>query len=364
MKAKLLRLNEETFPNTVKDASEKMVSNIINSYKPEKCELCGNVSSEFINSHCLPKFILKYISGKNGQIKFGQDLSGANLKNRKHSISNSWTFKNICSKCDNDFFKDYENEGFFQNKITDMVLNEIAAKNCLRYIYKRSADTLVWQKNLSIARSKNIKILIDSAINEIQLAKMDINDYRSELKTIIKNKNEHLYYLIDEINLPYRTTMAFQGPIAIKQGFDANTIINDSHNYDPNYQIQHLNICVFPHKQGTKIILFCRDGANRLRKFYKQYRKLSIDKKLYCINYLILLESEEWFVKYDFNDELINQETKNLISTVDKLIIETTFNEDFKNNKGEYVKRARQLVQDRWIIKTEGNIFNFLQHHS
>lgn len=334
--------------------AENLHDEALSLYKLEKCQLCGEKITTLHNSHCLPQFILKEIS-KGGLIRLGQDLSGVGRTNAKHSLSDSLTFKNICSQCDNNFFKDYENQNLFYEPINDLILNEIAAKNCLRYIFKNNVRKLYNKNILEKFPHANTQLFE----NQKFLAEIDEFEYKETLRKIVKNKNDSLFYLIDDINLPYKTAMAFQGPIALQCDFDGSAI-NDTHNYNPNYKIQTLNVCVFPHDKGTKIILFCKHNSNRLRKFYKKFKKLDLDKKLYCINYMILLESEEWFVKWNFDEKLINQETRDLISTVDEIEIGTTYEENFSANREEYIKEASEIVREKFKLKTEGNIFNFL----
>lgn len=61
-------------------------------------------------------------------------------------INNSGTFKYICDNCDNTFFKDYESEESLLGDITDKMLAEIALKDELLNVAKRSQEKELYKQ--------------------------------------------------------------------------------------------------------------------------------------------------------------------------------------------------------------------------
>ena len=316
------------------------------------CPICKNVCFSFCNSHSIPKYVLREIAF-NGMVWTGSDISGPAIANKPDGINRTLVFNSICEHCDNTYFKEYETPIVQPRRLSDVEINEIAVKNLLRYIYKRKNDFYRYQ----ILAEKNP--FIPGLPNQVMLASLDVKEYDLFLKQLISKKTKHFFYIIDEIDLDYNVQFAYQGFTALINGFDSQ-IINDVYNYDFNYKIQRLGIAVFPYKNTTKIVLFCKEGDSRLRLFYKQYKKLPLEKKLYVINYLILLYEEEWCVSASFNQTKLNQETLNIIKQTQN----TLFNTDNPFISEDDIDKAirRKIVDEKlFVLKTEGNIFNFLK---
>ena len=324
--------------------------------KGEKCLLCGKECTSFCSSHSVPKFVLNAVAS-NGLVFRGMDLIIPSNKPKPVGIGNALTFTSICRDCDSDYFQEYENLNIFEKDLTNVAINEIAMKNYLRYLDKRINDL----NKYKILLEKSAEQLIPDYYllklkQSIFLAEMDISDYKEAINKLKSKKNEKYFYIIDEINLNYNAKFAYQGFITLINGFD-ETLINDVYNYDKNYNMQRLGVAIFPSANSTKIVLFCKDGDTRLRPFYKKYRKLSFEEKLYSINYLLLLYQEEWCIPGDFKIELLNEETMQLLRQTSDAQLET-------NNPFIQKEEINFLVRNNWIkkhtIQTTGRIYNFL----
>lgn len=337
-----------------------LLSSIKKDIKPDldACVICGKKVTSFCKSHSIPSYILKGIAN-NGEITIGRDFVSPNKE--KNGIRNTLLFSCICNDCDNTYFQEYENDSLVNNKVTDIIINEIAIKNYLRHYYKRLEE----QKLYELLIKKNNESMYPDPYfdqmfsNRLLTTRLDINDALNRINKSIKRKIEKLFYLIDEIDLDYQTEIAYQGGIALSEGFDGR--VNELDNYDPRYKIEQLYLCVFPHNQKTKILVFCEDGATRLRCFYKKYKKLDLDSKLYVLNYLLLLYDEEWCVSGDFDKQRLNEETMKLIGLTTDISVEG-------NNINEYFEQGASIISEKkkelFKIQTSGDIYNFLTKHN
>lgn len=325
------------------------------------CLVCGCKCNRFCQSHSIPKFILKGMT-KTGRLLTGKDFQKSSF-GKASGISNALIFSCICEKCDNTFFQEYENPDSFNHSVTNLIINEIALKIYLKHLYKRLCECEEWM----VAKQDNSKkrfpdpMLDAIAENKLLTSRLDIDSAMHEIDRLIKHKNEKIFYVIDEIDLDYQTQMAYQGFIAISQGFDG--VVNDIYNYDPKYKMELLFLCIFPLCGKTKIVLFCEDGSIRLRRFYKYYKKQDLKTKLYIINYLILLYDEEWCVDSSFDKNILNNETKWLINQRTDALFESDNLEELINEEKDI--RDREVAKTH-KIQTSGNIYNFLdkQHNS
>ena len=328
-----------TISSLFHDAHQKFVS----------CLICGKKMSSPCKSHSLPKFVLKEIAD-DGKINTGNYYM--TYKDKTKGVGNTFVFGNICNDCDSKFFQDYENPSIINNPLSTTAINEIETKNLLRSIYKRTQERSLYQKK----KKKNPDNYICE--HRIMLANLDLESSFKQLTKLIKHKNEKYFYVIDELVLPYKTQLAFQGFVALTNGFDG--LINDIYNFDPQYRIEELGICVYPYKDKTKILLYCRDGDTRLRLFYKKYRKLSLDEKLYVINYIILLYTEEWVTSASFDKKALNKATLLLINQNDNVLI----NEKSVGATDERINQAiKEQINRVYSLKTSGDIYNFLAKH-
>jgi len=321
--------------------------NVFEGATSKKCLICGKDIKGFCKSHSLPEFVLKNISS-NGMVKTGKSFqSDSHLD--KTGIGNTLTFYCVCCKCDREFFQNYEHEEVFFAKLTDVAVNEIAVKNYLRYLYKQQREKCRYKKLL-----KESKGLEESQFcsNQLFLAEMNIDDTKKKIDKTIKGKHKHLFYVIDEIDLDYRVKLAYQGFVTISYGFDG--VVNNIYNYNLVNKIQQLGICIFPNSKGTKILLFCEEGSTKLKSFYRTYKTLSLEQKLYVLNYILLLYEEEWVISGEF-DKKLNKETLILINqrvdTIQEMDKPLTIDDNL----------LIEAIRDVYELKTEGNIFNFLE---
>ena len=338
----------------------KLLTQLKSESRPiiDKCVICGKEYSSYCDSHSVPRFVLKQIS-KNGKIMIGHNFT-KNPTFNDFGIKNTLLFKCICEDCDNTYFKEYEDPNIFNKDLSNLAINEIAIKIYLRHYYKRLGEESIFMNLFDKVQSEGLE---DSDIghfveNKLLTTKLDLDDAKRRINRLIKHKEERHFYIIDEFVLDYPTELAFQGFVALSRGFSKQ--INDLHNYDPSYKIELLYICVFPFKDGTKVLLFCEDGFKRLRDFYKEYRKLDLQSKLYLINYILLLYDEEWCVSGDFDKTKLNKETLSLINQTTDINVEGN---NLVELQEEYQKLRKMLLDEVFELKTSGDVYNFLRRH-
>lgn len=336
MKKELLRESMERISLNKQIEVRKIISSIEkdarSKSKPKKCILCGEEQTSFCNSHTIPEFVLKTI-GRDGYFCTGASLS-INVSNKETvGLKNTITFNIICDKCDNELFQKYENPDEYDNRINNEILSEIALKNYLRTYSKRLIEKEIYT---FLSKEGNI---VDTKLVAIDL---DINEAIQHIEYAKKKK---LFYKIDEIDLDYRVPFAYQGEIYLTNGFD-DKIINDIYLMDKKYKMQGLHICVFPLETKTKIILFIKDGDQRYRDFYKYYRKLSLEEKLYVINYMILIYEEDWVINPNYSFVINDMTTKDIIAT---------YSEGFS----DYYFSLYDTIKD-YRLYSKGNVYNFL----
>lgn len=105
---------EDINKELVKDFN-KIISEARAESKLEYCQCCNKKVTSFCNSHSLPKFILKNLS-EMGMILNSNHFFEAPFIKESKGVNNSGTFFRICNECDNNLFKDYENE----NKLLEL----------------------------------------------------------------------------------------------------------------------------------------------------------------------------------------------------------------------------------------------------
>ena len=313
--------------------------------------ICKKECSSFCDSHSIPKFVLNSIA-TDGKLLTGNSFMSKPI-GKPTGKGNTFVFSCICQDCDSKYFQDYEHIEKITKSVTNVSLNEISMKNYLRYAYKQYRCAQFYKKILDEIYLKPEERYFFE--NQSFLLEKDVDETITKVIKYSKKKEDRNFYLIDEINLNYKSQIAYQGFITLVWGFDK--LVNNIFNYDDSYQMQQLGVCVFPFNTETKILLFCEEGSTRLRDFYKKYRKLSLSEKLYVINYMILLYEEDWAIGANFDAKKLNKETLLLINT--SSIIER-MTDSIPTSPTASPNVSMDLLKDAYELKTCGTIYNFL----
>lgn len=272
--------------------------------KLDYCICCGNKVTSFCNSHTLPRFILKSISD-NGMVVTSNNFFKMPLISNELGLNNSGTFKRICKQCDSTVFQAYEEIDKLLVLPRKKIMTQIDLKNTLRMYDKRSNEIELY--NIMISEYAD-EFILPELLKKQRINNLDFNEIKNELERdikILKKQSASSFELIYWKILDYVTPIAFQGHIALYGDLSGN-IINDLYNIKKDYVIENLNLCVFPLKNKTVIIMFVSKENKKYKNFIKQFKKLKDHEKLRLISFIIFNYSEDFFISKKANDDLLN----------------------------------------------------------
>lgn len=106
-----------------------------------------------------------------------------------------------------------------------------------------------------------------------------------------------------------------------------------------------MNVCIFPLKESSIIMLFIDSKYKRYRSFYKKFNKLSLEDKSSIINYIIFLYSEDIVLSKELPKEVL--ENKNLTSISKQTGV--AFNFNFEKSAIEAAKEIYSLDKHKTI---------------
>lgn len=314
---------------------------ILNNYKSiatanaksDVCYLCQRKSSSFCKSHSVPQFCLKNIAVK-GNIYYINTILKNKYIPKSEGIGRAGVFKIICRDCDSKWFQDYENQSSYGKTITEQMMAQIALKDSLLMLSKRFYERELYKL---LGNESEFASVVSS--HQLCNIEADIIDYQKMIdhaKVLCKINQENFksnYRLVFYDVLDYVVPLAFQGPIALRFGFDKK-IINDIYNPSPKYRIQNIHIGVFPLENKTVVFLFYERKNKRYRRFLKDFRKYNIKDQLGIINYIIFLYSENFFLSPKIDAEILNDESfKAIVRCETDIITESPIS---KNEMNKY----------------------------
>lgn len=272
--------------------------------KGETCYYCGKKVSSFCNSHSVPAFCLRNIS-EDGEVLTLNALVDNPLIESEKGIKSAGTFQLICRDCDSKIFAEYENPDNYVSQPSDKMIAQMALKNYLKAISKRLFETELYRiAQEETGRTSDI-FDVKTEINVLDL-KEYIAGYRKAKKAIERGRVSEYYVCFYE-RLPYVVPIAFQCSVALVFDFEGN-IINDIYNHSEDYEVKNINISILPMKNDTIVLMFLDDGDTRYRKFYKQFRKLSLDDKLAAITFIMFAYSEDIYFSKEIQKDVENSQ--------------------------------------------------------
>lgn len=257
--------------------------------KRETCYLCGKPFDGFCKSHSIPKFMLRKIA-KSGKVisfidrelkPYGQD-SG---------VGNAGIFFIICDHCDNTVFQKYECSLSYEQPSTSTMLAQIALKNYLQLIWKRTVEIEMYR--LLMQRKPEIK---SEAKVQIFWAQEDLFNYEHRFSYAKESLTQpDRYHLCYYKKLDYVVPLATQSAITMLCDFE-NQIINNVYNPSSSLSTEPIHIAVFPFETSSIIMMFVEQGGSKYRRFYRQLKKLPENDQLAAINYIIFSYTENVYV--------------------------------------------------------------------
>lgn len=285
----------------------KLLSQARTAAKPDKCILCGEKKTSFCNSHSVPQLSLKNIA-ENGMVLHASALMGIDVVDIEKGVNNSGTFHFICNECDNSFFQDYENEQNLKSKPTDKMLAEIAVKNFLLQLSKRTQEEELY---------KILQKQFNAYENPEDLAgitSLDVRDFREELqfhKVIAETCSNGEYQILFWKVMPYKIPIAIQSAIALPKDLEGNEI-NNIFDVSSDVRMQFMHLVVLPLQEESVVLAFYHRRDKLYRKLRHQINCLSEQKILQFLNYLIFAYTENYF---------ISKTIQEVVETDEKLIL-------------------------------------------
>ena len=290
---------------TYKRMISKTLKEARQSAKRDTCYYCGKPTESFCNSHSVPRFCLKNIA-TNGDVLTLNAVIDNPLIDTEKGIGEAGTFRLICRECDSIIFSDYENPDNYNNIPTQKMIAQMALKNNLKLISKRLLEIEVYNILSTISKTGQEVAKEKNHINELDLNAY-MNSYLKAKKAIEKNSITD-YYICYYEKLNYVVPIAFQSSLSLVFDFEGN-VINDIYNTSPEYEVKNINISILPLKNESIIVMFIENGDKRYRKFYKQFRMLSLDDKLAALTFIMFAYSEDVYFSKSIYDEAVNNQT-------------------------------------------------------
>ena len=266
--------------------------------KGKYCLICKKECSSFCNSHTVPQFVLRNIAC-NGELSTSANFiieKDTPIMETKKGINNSNIFRRICNSCDKKYFAIYEDESILLKKPNDEILNSIVLKNILLELDKK-------------LREKELKNIFEEKGETppyaTQYNYIDTKETREELQKVLNNKNKYNLFYWEKLD--YIVPFAFQGKVVLHGDLEGN-LVNDV--YSSNYKIvmKNLYIFVFPLSSVSVVGMFINSNSVNYNSFIKQFVKLSKERKLQIINFLIFNKTESYLINQSVVENVCNNE--------------------------------------------------------
>lgn len=269
--------------------------------KLDYCLCCGKNVKSFCNSHSLPNFILKNIS-EDGYVLTSNNYFKMSAIDVEKGLKVSGTFRRICNKCDKEIFADYESPDKLLLIPREKIMTQIDLKNSLK-MYDSKLNTIALYNNFKLKTFQKDYVNYFIRINQLDLDEAK-NEVERDLKILSKSSSSSFELVFWE-KLDYVVPIAFQGKIALVGDLNGDCI-NNIYNYNVDYILEYINICVFPLKAESIVMMFvCKDNK-KYRNFINQFKKLSKGKKLRLISYIIFNYNEDFFISKSAKQEILD----------------------------------------------------------
>ena len=290
---KLVRLEgspTETKESTIQlnKSFSRLIGQAQKNTKRPHCYLCGQACSSFCNSHSIPRFVLKRIAS-HGKVVSILDRELNPLANLP-GVNNAGTFQIICHDCDNTQFQKYEDAQSYNAAPTDVSLAQIALKNYLHLISKRTLENETYQLLEQQLPEKR-----QLCQTKIYWGKKDLENFNRRFEYAKKSLTlDNRYHLCYYKTLDYVVPIAAQAAITLLCDFNGQ-IINNLYKPPKNNSFEPIHIAVFPLESKSIILMFVECGETKNRRFYRQLNKLPEEDQLSAINYILFSYSEDVF---------------------------------------------------------------------
>ena len=271
--------------------------------RPKRCLLCDKEITNLCNSHSVPQFVLKNLAenGKIVQSTMLMSFEDIDFFDIEKGINNSGTFKYICDNCDNTFFKDYESEEALLGDITDKMLAEIALKDELLNVAKRSQEKELYKQMED--RIFGIDMLMEQHDLDLRDFHFDIELHKKE---IIDN-SKGAYQIIYKELLPYVVPIATQVSVTLKYDMYGYPV-NDIYDFSPDVRMEGLHLVIFPLKKQTLVLTFYHKKNKKYRSLRHQFNSEDSNKVKEFLNYILFAYTEHYFLSKQISERILQHD--------------------------------------------------------
>jgi len=305
---KLIDIPEGTDIIELRKRVNKLFSEARNSAKPDRCILCGVKQTSFCNSHSVPQFSLRNISD-NGKVLHASAVMGIDVVDIEKGVNNSGTFHFICNSCDGTFFQNYENEQNLQSKPSDKILAEIAVKDFLLQLSKRTMER---ELHRELQRQFNA---YTNPENLAGITGLDVRDFNEELqfhKGIADNNLGGGYQILFWKLLPYKVPIALQSAIVLPKDLEGNEI-NNVFDMSDSVRMQFMHLVILPLQEESVVLAFYHKRDKLYRKLRHQICGSSEQRALQFLNYIIFAHTENYFISKTIQTTIESDEKLSLL---------------------------------------------------
>ena len=302
----------------------------LNKKEGGRCPLCLQKMTSPHHSHSIPMMYLESVAN-NGKV-FGRNEFIDNRNKDGIGKCQAGVFRQICTKCDNEIFQEYENDSFISNPIEPSHLNLIAIKNCLHGYDAFRKNAITSNEELKIQNRKKSRALLK---DEIQLFFLMTVIYANEfeLHNRIFNQRTYIpkqpYKKVVELKLPYITQIAVQDAFPIDIDENGHRIFDYIHEvYSKQTEgFEHLilpmmHICVFPNKElhETLVLVYYHYQHKIYQPIMHAMHSMSKDQQLKVVPFWILCFLENYYMHKNLYNYLKND------ANVQNCLLFNTFN--------------------------------------
>lgn len=340
----MFKRHYDMFGNLKRINESKFIGEINKNAKVHECVLCGSKITSACNSHVVPQFILKEIA-ENGYISYGHALHSFEVGGIKKTtgISDAYTFRLICRKCDGKYFKHYENPN---NLISFDSLSENDKKIIL--------CEMALKAHLSHLNMKYRNLVMLDMVNQGKVAEMerkgelvlaerqDINEhfeYIRKLKKIMKSNKNPFVVLCDEV-LDYQTKIATQTIINFNYDLKGNQVF-DPFLINANNQCRYFYLMILPYKGKTRILFFIeKNNVENVQTIIDDFNKLSKSDKLHFLFVSLIIHDQQFYMSPSLADNIFKKDKTlvKLYTNTDKSISYQSKIKDFRKYKNYLLK--------------------------
>lgn len=293
------------------------------------CALCNkelkNNSKSFHKSHTVPFFCLENIKGiynKNYGVLNGNFACMRTPFSDKEFIgtNKAGVFYSICSKCDQEKFSIYESEEALLKLPPKELVDSLALKVYLNELFNSRLRNFKATINHSELTDDQLISEFFSSVGKIEQSAIaaDIQDFKEDLdfaKTSFE-KGYSNYRIIYNSILDYTVPIAAQVAIPISKNVDYSKL--QTVNVSNKKRLEDILVCIFPLKEKSVIIVFSRIDNRLIKKYSKQFKKLSNEDKLKEIFYLLIrYKASNFFYSPLLKDILENENIRGVCSIED-----------------------------------------------